>query len=113
MNMNRQTKEVRRDLDVLAEDVQSLLLATADVAEEKVIEARKRLSAALEEGRNTFNRLQEITVDGVEIADKAVRTHPYQSIGIALGIGSLIGVLLTRGYHESNGANSNKKSAAH
>lgn len=93
--MYRQTKEIRNDLGTLAEDVHALLHATADTAEEKVIEARKRLLAMLDNGKDAFSRLQEKTVEGAKMADKAVRNHPYHSIGIALGIGALIGLLLT------------------
>jgi ElaB/YqjD/DUF883 family membrane-anchored ribosome-binding protein len=32
-------------------------------------------------------------------ADKVVRDHPYQTIGIALGVGALIGVLAGRRWH--------------
>jgi ElaB/YqjD/DUF883 family membrane-anchored ribosome-binding protein len=93
--MYKQTKEIRNDLGALAEDVQALLHATADTAEEKVIEARKRLLAMLDNGKDAFSHLQEKTVEGAKMADKVVRNHPYHSIGIALGIGALVGFLLT------------------
>jgi ElaB/YqjD/DUF883 family membrane-anchored ribosome-binding protein len=32
----------------------------------------------------------------VKKADTAIRTHPYESLGVAFGIGLLIGVLVTR-----------------
>ena len=86
--MYRQTKEIRNDLGTLAEDVRALLFATADMAEEKVIEARKRLLAVLDSGKDAFSRLQEKTVEGAKMADKAVRNRPHHSMGIALGIGA-------------------------
>ena len=43
----------------LAQDAQELLAATADVSESKVIEARKRLSAALERGKQAWGQFQE------------------------------------------------------
>jgi ElaB/YqjD/DUF883 family membrane-anchored ribosome-binding protein len=94
-DMHKQAKEISNDLGALAEDVQALLRATADSAEEKVIEARKRLLAMLDDGMDAFNHLQKKTVEGAKIADKVVRNHPYHSIGIALGVGALIGFLLT------------------
>ena len=33
---------------------------------------------------------------GAKATDKVIREHPYQSIGVAFGIGVLIGVLVTR-----------------
>jgi ElaB/YqjD/DUF883 family membrane-anchored ribosome-binding protein len=80
----------------LAEDAQALLAATAHVAEEKVVEARKRLASALERGREIWNDVQEKTVAGAKATDKVIRDHPYQSIGVAFGIGALLGFLLSR-----------------
>jgi ElaB/YqjD/DUF883 family membrane-anchored ribosome-binding protein len=84
------------DLASLAEDAKTLLSATADVAEDKVIEARKRLTAALENGKEIWNDVQAKAVESVKATDKVIRTHPYQSIGIAFGVGALIGYLTAR-----------------
>ncbi len=43
-----------------------------------------------------FQRAEEKTVERAKAADRTVRGHPYQSIGVALGLGILIGVLLRR-----------------
>jgi len=80
----------------LAEDAQALLAATAHVAEEKVVEARRRLTAAIEKGKETWHAMQEKAVAGAKATDQVIRDHPYQSIGIALGVGALIGFLLSR-----------------
>lgn len=80
----------------LAEDAQALLAATADVAEAKVVEARKRLSAALERGKQAWGYVQDSAVEQAKAADKVIRDHPYQSIGIAFGVGAVIGLLLGR-----------------
>ena len=84
----------------LLEDAHALLTATAHVAEEKVIEARKRLLAAIEEGRESLAVVREKAVEGAKATDKLVRSHPYQSIGIALGVGLLAGYLLGRRNHD-------------
>ena len=46
--------------------------------------------------REMGRRLQEQTVAGAKATDRAIREHPYQSIGIAFGVGLLIGVLVNR-----------------
>ena len=84
------------DLESLAEDAKTLLAATADVAEEKVIEARERLAAALDQGKATWVRVQDHAIKRVRATDHSIRTHPYQAIGIALGAGTLLGVILSR-----------------
>jgi len=40
--------------------------------------------------------LEGKAIDGAKTADKTIRDHPYQSIGIAVGVGLLIGVLVAR-----------------
>jgi len=80
----------------LAEDARALLSATADVAGEKVSEARTRLAAALERGKDVCNRVREKAVAGAKAADEAVHEHPYQAIAIGVGVGAVIGYLLAR-----------------
>lgn len=83
-------------MDTLIEDARALLCATVDVAEEKVVAARKRLSAAMDGAKDTCGRLQESAMESVKGADKAMHEHPYQALGVAFGVGALLGFLLTR-----------------
>jgi ElaB/YqjD/DUF883 family membrane-anchored ribosome-binding protein len=80
----------------LMEDAQALLSATAHVAEEKVIEARKRLSAAIDKGKEAWNTVQEKAIAGAKATDQVIRENPYKSILVALGVGAVIGYLLRR-----------------
>jgi ElaB/YqjD/DUF883 family membrane-anchored ribosome-binding protein len=84
------------DIDSLADDARALMAATADVAGEKVSEARNRLAAALESGGKILNRVKDKTVEGAKATDKVVRENPYQAMFVALGVGALIGYLLGR-----------------
>ena len=94
--MNKHTQAVSNDISTLAEDARALMAATADVAGERVGEVRKRLAAALESGKEIYGRARDKAVEGAKGADQAVHEHPYESIGIALGVGALIGYLLAR-----------------
>jgi len=94
--MNKQKTAVSDAMGSLAEDARNLMTATADVAGEKVGEARKRLAAALESGKEIYGRVREKAAEGARAADEAVHEHPYQAIGIALGVGTLIGFLVAR-----------------
>lgn len=96
-----------QDVGTLVEDAHALLTATADVAEEKVSEARKRLAAALarskgavdrvrEEGKEMYDRAREKAVEQVHAAGAAVKEHPYEAIAIGVGVGALLGFLLAR-----------------
>ena len=94
--MNKETQAISDDMGQLADDARALMTATADVAGEKVSDARKRLAAALERGKEIYGRVREKAVEGAKAADEAVHEHPYQAIGIALGVGALIGYLVAR-----------------
>ena len=94
--MKKQNAHPHPDLESLAEDAQALLSATTEMAGEKVAEARKRLASALEKGKETWNQVQEGAVEGAKATDQVIRDHPYQAIGIAVGVGALIGFLLSR-----------------
>ena len=95
-NDHEQTLSDWNDMSTLTEGARTLLAATADVPGEKVGAARNRLAATLEGAREICNSVRQQTADGVKAADRTVRAHPYQAIGIALGAGALIGFLLTR-----------------
>ena len=94
--MDKQTQATSNDMGTLAEDARALMAATADVAGEKVAQARKRLADALESGKEICGRVREKAVECSKATDEAVREHPYQAIGIALGVGTLIGYVLAR-----------------
>lgn len=84
------------DLKLLSHDAEAMLQATAGQAGDKMSDLRGRLSKALESARATCTRMQEKAVAGAKVADKTIREHPYESIGVAFGVGLLIGVLVSR-----------------
>lgn len=94
--MDKPTPATSNDMSQLADDARALMAATADVAGEKVSEARKRLAAALDSGKKIFGRVKEKAIEGAKVTDQAVHEHPYQAIGIAFGIGALLGYLVAR-----------------
>ena len=99
MKTNHMTHKTRQTEEVgehLMEDAQALLAATAHVAEEKVVEARKRLTAAVERGREVWNNVQEKAIAGAKATDQVIRDNPYKALGVALGVGAIIGYLIRR-----------------
>jgi ElaB/YqjD/DUF883 family membrane-anchored ribosome-binding protein len=63
---------------------------------EKLAELRERLANAIESAKVAARRLEEKTVAAAKATDRVIRDHPYQTVGIAFGLGILIGVLLGR-----------------
>jgi ElaB/YqjD/DUF883 family membrane-anchored ribosome-binding protein len=92
----KKNHEIQESAAVLVEDAQALLAATANVAEAKVIEARKRLASALERSKEAWGEVQDYAKEKAKAADEVIREHPYQSIGIAFGVGALLGLFLSR-----------------
>jgi ElaB/YqjD/DUF883 family membrane-anchored ribosome-binding protein len=94
--MTKETQAISNDMGQLADDARALMAATADVAGEKVSDARKRLAVALERGKEIYGLAREKAVEGAKIADKTVRENPYQAIAIGVGVGAIIGYLVAR-----------------
>ena len=96
---NRLARErVLADLNTLAHDTEDLLKATAQDAKDTVRAARSRAAAALERAKTLSAELQAQGVSNAKTtarnADAMIREHPYKSVGLAFGLGLLIGVLL-------------------
>jgi len=87
---------IKESAQNIAEDTRNLLAATADVAEEKVVEARNRLSAALAAAKDTYVAVQKKAVEGAKATDKVIHEKPYHAMGVAFGIGALVGYLIAR-----------------
>ena len=94
--MSKHTQEVRDDINVLAEDARALMAATANVAEEQVVQARQRLAAALKRGQKVYDRVRDEAVAEAKATDHALHEHPYQAIGLAFGAGVVLGCLASR-----------------
>jgi ElaB/YqjD/DUF883 family membrane-anchored ribosome-binding protein len=81
------------DLRTLGRDADNLVKATADDARDKACELRQRLGQAIESARRTCERTEEKVRKGIKATDEVVREKPYQSIGLAFGVGLILGLL--------------------
>lgn len=90
------TNRLAADLKRIVRDSEDLLHTTKDLVGDKAGEVRERLIDALDSAKRTCRNLEEKALESAKAADVTIRDHPYQSIGIALGVGLLIGVLVTR-----------------
>jgi len=83
------TDNMLDDLRALLNDVEALLRATADEAGPRVQEARERAEESL---RHARERLE----GAGHVLDAQVREHPWAAVGVAAGIGLVVGILLGR-----------------
>jgi len=90
------TEKLLRDLKAVVHDGEELLKAGARDLSARGRAARERLSAALEMAKDTQHRLQSSALSSVRATDDFIRAHPYESLGVAFGIGLLVGALSRR-----------------
>jgi ElaB/YqjD/DUF883 family membrane-anchored ribosome-binding protein len=88
------------DLKVVISDAEELLRVTANQAGEKVGELRVRMQENLTAARHKLAdaeaALKEKSREVARATDDYVHEHPWKSIGVAAGIGLLVGLLIGR-----------------
>ena len=84
------------ELKTVTKDAEELLKTVSGEKGNGSHEIRMRLSSAIETAKATYRRLEEKAVAGAKATDKVIREHPYESLGVAFGLGLLVGVLVTR-----------------
>ena len=88
------------DFQTLVLDAEKLLEHTAslagDQAEELRVQIQERLLKARATLEDTKESLQERGQAAVDATEDYVQANPWQSVGIAAGVGFLIGLLATR-----------------
>ena len=55
-------------------------------------EFRAKVENVIEKAKQVCERLQDQTSAAAKTTDKTIREHPYQAIGVAFGVGVLMGV---------------------
>lgn len=78
-----------QDLKALVREGQEVLKSGAHLLTEQA-------HATLEQALDAAQALKEKAREGAKATDRAIREHPYTSLGIALGVGVLIGCLIQR-----------------
>ena len=96
MKTSEISPRIKGDLGSVTEDGEEELKATAEQGSERVKELRARLSATLDATKAAAQRLEDKTVAAAKATDRCIREHPYETIGVAFGLGLLIGVLAAR-----------------
>lgn len=88
------------DLKNVVADAEEILRATAGVAGEKMAELRERVGERLSDAKVRLADAEAVLVDRTRAAARAtdtyVKENPWQAVGIAAGIGLVIGILASR-----------------
>lgn len=88
------------DMKVVVADAEELLRATAGQAGEKVAELRGRIQDHLNAAKSSLADAQAAVIDRARqvghATDDYVHDNPWRSVGVAAGIGFIVGLLIGR-----------------
>jgi ElaB/YqjD/DUF883 family membrane-anchored ribosome-binding protein len=94
------TARLLEQLQAVVRDAEALLTATASQTGERVSALRARAEDSLQQARSHIADTQEELLQGARDAAAAtenyIKKNPWQTLGIAVGVGLVIGLLLKR-----------------
>jgi ElaB/YqjD/DUF883 family membrane-anchored ribosome-binding protein len=100
MTASTNTEKLFQDLQAVVRDAEALLKATAGQAGEKVQEVRSRAEETIKQARSSLDSAEGFAMRSAkELAGQAedyVRDNPWQALGVAAGVGLLLGLVLSR-----------------
>lgn len=100
MSTEATVEQLYTDLKAVIRDAEALLKSSNEIGGEKIEAVRARAEETFKRARARLEAAEEETVrrtrELVQDTDQYVRAHPWQSIGIAVGLGLIIGLLLGR-----------------
>lgn len=89
-----------QDMKVVISDAEDLLRATANQAGEKISVARERIEDSLHQAKVKLAEAEALVSERAKEAarytDEYVHENPWRAIGVAAGIGLLLGLLISR-----------------
>jgi ElaB/YqjD/DUF883 family membrane-anchored ribosome-binding protein len=107
--MSDSTTETKDPVNSTVDDLRALIreaeeaLGSGDSASEGIDDLRERLREAISDGETLIGNLTDNLKRQAKRADETIRANPYQTIGIATGVGLIAGFLLSRRCSSSNG----------
>jgi ElaB/YqjD/DUF883 family membrane-anchored ribosome-binding protein len=83
---------------LMAEAEAMLAGPVADQVSGKLSDLKDRLTDARDKMGDMYDRARQGVIAGAKYTDETIREYPYYSIGVALGVGVLLGVFLGRSF---------------
>jgi len=81
---------------LIAEAEKALTAGVSEHAEGQLADLHDRLESARERISTLYADARTKVTAGAKQADTTIRSHPYESLAIALGVGVLLGAVLRR-----------------
>jgi ElaB/YqjD/DUF883 family membrane-anchored ribosome-binding protein len=100
-SLNEVTKaELVAEFKAVIADAEALIKATANQGGEKVDQIRSQAEASVASAKDKLDDLNEDLIEkgreAVRATDDYVQENPWKAVGIAAGIGLVIGLLVSR-----------------
>jgi len=93
-------EKLMQDLKIVIGDAEELLRATAAQAGEKAVAAREKIQDSLHRAKVKLAEAEDLMIDKTKQAaratDEYVHEHPWKAVGVAAGIGLIVGLLIGR-----------------
>ena len=97
---NANKEQLIDDFNVLVADAEALLKATANQGGDKLAEVRAKAEQSLQAMKARMVEVQASLIIKTKAAAKAtdvyVHENPWKSVGVAAGVGLVIGMLISR-----------------
>jgi ElaB/YqjD/DUF883 family membrane-anchored ribosome-binding protein len=94
------TDQLIQDFKVVVADAEALMKATADQGGEKIAAVRARVAESLDHAKASMAdaqaALRQRTKAAAKATDEYVHDKPWNAVGIAAGVGLLVGLLIGR-----------------
>lgn len=100
VSIDSASKQFARDFKAVVADAEALIEATANQGDEKLIEIRAKAEESVRLAKATLAEMQTAMMakskEAADAVDIYVHESPWQSIGIAAGVGMAVGLMLSR-----------------
>src|ERR1043166_3345704 len=89
-----------QDMRTVISDAEELLRSVANQAGERIAEARERLQESVTQAKENLAELQGVATErarqAAQYTDEYAHENPWRAIGVAAGIGLVLGIILAR-----------------
>lgn len=99
-DLSSSKQKIVADMKTVVSDAEEILRETASLTGEKMVDLRERIGERLRDAKLRIADAEAALVDKTKAAARAtddyVNENPWQAVGIAAGIGLLVGIIIGR-----------------
>src|SRR5687768_790640 len=93
-------EEVAEHISRLMDEAEAMLVGpVSDRVADKFSDLRARLEHLQAKAMGAYGDARQKVVASARATDETIRSHPYESLAVALGVGVLLGALIRRSNH--------------